>query len=81
MKLAITPMVLLYNRLIGGGDNATQKRFRDIHFKPYAEQEFVEIAVEILDREDGVDRDVATLIADAVFNRLKSTNIKVRKNS
>lgn len=23
---AITPMVLLYNRLIGGGDNATQKQ-------------------------------------------------------
>jgi len=51
-------------------------RFRDIHFKPYAEQEFVAIAVEILDREEGVDRDVALIIADAVFNRLKSTNIR-----
>jgi MoxR-like ATPase len=51
-------------------------RFRDIHFKPYTEQEFVEIAVEILDREEGVDRDVAMIIADAVFNRLKSTNIR-----
>jgi len=51
-------------------------RFRDIHFKPYTEQEFVEIAVEILDREEGVDRDVAMIIADGVFNRLKSTNIR-----
>jgi MoxR-like ATPase len=51
-------------------------RFRDIHFKPYTEQEFVKIAVEILDREEGVDRDVAMIIADAVFNRLKSTNIR-----
>ncbi len=50
-------------------------RFRDIHFSPYTEQEFVNIAVEILDREEGVDRDVAMIIADAVFNRLKSTNI------
>src|SRR6266516_1408418 len=51
-------------------------RFRDIHFKPYTEEEFVDIAVEILDREEGLDRDVAIVIADAVFNRLKSTNIR-----
>ena len=51
-------------------------RFKDIHLKPYTEQEFVNIAVEILDREEGIDRDVATMIADAVFNRLKSTNIR-----
>ena len=44
--------------------------------KPYTEQEFVNIAVEILDREEGIDRDVATMIADAVFNRLKSANIR-----
>jgi len=34
-------------------------RFGDIHFKPYTEGEFVNIAVEILDREERVDRDVA----------------------
>jgi Holliday junction DNA helicase RuvB len=51
-------------------------RFRDMHFKPYTEEEFVNIAVEILDREEGLDKDVATVIADAVFNRLKSTNIR-----
>ena len=50
-------------------------RFRDIHFKPYTEEEFVEIVVKILDRE-GVDRDIALLIADGVFNRLKSSNIR-----
>jgi len=51
-------------------------RFRDIHFKPYTEQEFVNIAVEILDREEGVDRDVAAIIADVAFNRLRTTNIR-----
>ena len=51
-------------------------RFRDIHFKPYTEEEFVEIVVNVLDREEGVDRDIAILIADGVFNRLKSSNIR-----
>jgi Holliday junction DNA helicase RuvB len=51
-------------------------RFRDIHFKPYTEEEFVEIVVNVLDREEGVDRGIALLIADAVYNRLKSTNIR-----
>src|SRR5829696_8205014 len=51
-------------------------RFRDIHFKPYTEEEFVEIVVNKLDREEGVDRDIAILIADGVFNRLKSSNIR-----
>ena len=51
-------------------------RFRDIHFKPYTEEEFVEIVVNILDREEGIDKDIALLIADGVFNRLKSSNIR-----
>ena len=51
-------------------------RFRDIHFKPYTKEEFVHIVVNILDREEGVDRDIAPLIADGVFNRLKSSNIR-----
>ena len=51
-------------------------RFKDIHFKPYTEEEFVEIVVNVLDREEGVGRDIALLIADGVFNRLKSSNIR-----
>jgi Holliday junction DNA helicase RuvB len=51
-------------------------RFRDIHFKPYTEEEFIEIVVNILDREEGIDGDIALLIADGVYNRLKSTNIR-----
>ena len=51
-------------------------RFRDIHFKPYTEEEFVEIAVNVLDREEGVDRNIALLISDGVYNSLKSTNIR-----
>jgi Cdc6-like AAA superfamily ATPase len=50
--------------------------FRDIHFKPYTEEEFVEIVVNVLDGEEGVDRDIALLIADGVYNTLKSTNVR-----
>ena len=51
-------------------------RFKDIHFKPYTEEEFVEIVVNVLDREEGIDRDIAIIIADGVLNRLKSSNIR-----
>jgi MoxR-like ATPase len=51
-------------------------RFRDIHFKPYTEEEFIQIVLNVLDREEGVDSDIALLIADGVYNRLKSTNIR-----
>jgi Holliday junction DNA helicase RuvB len=51
-------------------------RFRDIHFKPYTEEEFVEIVVNVLDREEGIDRDIALLVADRVYNQLKSSNIR-----
>ena len=46
-------------------------RFRDIHFKPYTEEEFVDIVVNVLDREEGVDRDIALRMADGVYNRLE----------
>jgi hypothetical protein len=42
----------------------------------YSDEEFVEIVVNVLDREEGVDRDIALLIADDVYNILKSTNIR-----
>jgi Holliday junction DNA helicase RuvB len=51
-------------------------RFRDIHFKPYTEEEFVQIVANVLDREEGVDKDIALLIADGVYDRLKSTNVR-----
>jgi MoxR-like ATPase len=51
-------------------------RFQAIHFKPYTEEEFVDIAVKILDKEEGIDSDVAAIIARQVFNRLKSANIR-----
>ena len=52
-------------------------RFRDIHFKLYTEEEFVEIVINVLGREEGVDRDIALLIfTDGVFNRLRSSNIR-----
>jgi len=36
----------------------------------------VEIVINILDREEGIDRDIALIIADGVYNRLKSSNIR-----
>ena len=32
--------------------------------------------VSVLDREEGIDRDICLLIADGVYNRLKSSNIR-----
>jgi hypothetical protein len=47
----------------------------DSDYEP-PEEEFVEIVLNVLDREEGVDRDIALLIADGVYNRLKSSNIR-----
>jgi hypothetical protein len=46
----------------------------EIYISNYIRKEFVEIVVNILDREEGVDRDIALIIADGVYNRLKSSN-------
>ena len=32
--------------------------------------------VNVLDKEESVDRDIALLIADGVYNRLKNSNIR-----
>ncbi|HEY7079291.1 MAG TPA: AAA family ATPase [Nitrososphaeraceae archaeon] len=50
-------------------------RFTVINVKPYTEDEFVDITIQLLEKE-GIDRDVAVIIADAVFNRLKTSNIR-----
>ena len=50
-------------------------RFTVINVKPYTEDEFADITVQVLEKE-GIDRDVAVIIADAVFNRLKTSNIR-----
>jgi hypothetical protein len=47
-----------------------------IFISNHTEEEFIEIVVNVLDREEGVDRDIALLIADGVYNRLKSSNIR-----
>jgi hypothetical protein len=41
------------------------------HYLQDTEEEFVKIVVDVLDREEGVDRDIALLTADGVYNRLK----------
>ena len=50
-------------------------RFTIINVKPYTQDEFIHISIQVLEKE-GIDRDVAVIIADAVFNRLKTRNIR-----
>src|SRR6185312_14648939 len=50
-------------------------RFVVLHFKPYSFGSFAEVCVHILARE-GVPSDVAGAIADAVWNRLKSKDVR-----
>jgi len=37
-------------------------RFTVIHLKPYTKEEFVEIAVNVLNRDEGIEKDVAKFI-------------------
>ena len=50
-------------------------RFMVLHFKPYSFGSFAEVCAHILGR-DGVTRDVSAAIADAVWNKLKSRDIR-----
>ncbi|MEM3160736.1 MAG: hypothetical protein QXJ74_08130 [Nitrososphaera sp.] len=50
-------------------------RFMVLHFKPYSFGSFSEVCTHILGR-DGVPAEVAGAIADAVWNRLKSRDIR-----
>lgn len=50
-------------------------RFMVLHFKPYSFGSFAEVCTHILGR-DGVPADVSEAIADAVWNRLKSRDIR-----
>lgn len=50
-------------------------RFMVLHFKPYSFGSFAEVCVHILGR-DGVPSDVSAAIADAVWNKLKSKDIR-----
>ncbi|MGC2427651.1 MAG: hypothetical protein WA421_11490 [Nitrososphaeraceae archaeon] len=47
-------------------------RFTVIHLKPYTREEFVEIAVNILNRDEGIDKDAAKFIAELVFDNMSS---------
>ena len=47
-------------------------RFTIIHLKPYTKEEFVEIAVNVLNRDEGIDKDVARFIAELVFDNMSS---------
>jgi Holliday junction DNA helicase RuvB len=50
-------------------------RFVVLHFKPYSFGSFTEVCTHILGRE-GVPSDVAAAVADAVWNKLKSKDVR-----
>jgi len=50
-------------------------RFTVIHLKPYTKEEFVEIAINVLNRDERIDKDLARFIAELVFDKL-SSNIR-----
>jgi Holliday junction DNA helicase RuvB len=50
-------------------------RFTVIRLKPYTINEFIDIAVKVLNRDENTDRDTATYIARLVFDKL-SGNIR-----
>jgi Holliday junction DNA helicase RuvB len=52
-------------------------RFCILHFHPYNEKEFRQITKKVLCYEEGIDdEDVAEAIAQAVWSKMKSTNIR-----
>lgn len=50
-------------------------RFTVINVKRSKEHEFVHISIQVLEKER-INRDVAVIIADAVFNRHRCRNIR-----
>ncbi len=52
-------------------------RFTVIHLKSYTEEEFVEIAVNVFNRDEGTGNDVAKFIAKLVFDKLSSNTENV----
>jgi len=50
-------------------------RFTVIHLKLYTKDEFVEIAVNVLNRDERIEKDVSRFIAELVFDKL-SKNIR-----
>jgi hypothetical protein len=51
-------------------------RFSVLQFQPYTFEEFKEITKQILYHEEAIDSDIAYFIAYAVWNMMKSGNIR-----
>ena len=51
-------------------------RFSTLHLQPYTFEEFREITQRVLYHEEGLDMNIAGFIADSVWNKMKSTNIR-----
>jgi DNA replicative helicase MCM subunit Mcm2 (Cdc46/Mcm family) len=47
-------------------------RFTVIHLKPYTKEEFVEIAINILNRDESIEKEMARFIAELVFDNMSS---------
>jgi holliday junction DNA helicase RuvB len=53
-----------------------QSRFFIVKLEPYTYEQFYQIAVQLLTQQHKVKEDIAQATADAVWNKMKSTNIR-----
>jgi len=51
-------------------------RFLILRFREYSRDEFVDVAINVLGRREGVDRDLAAYIAEKVWDELESRDIR-----
>ena len=71
-------MTQLKTWVFAGANNADKllspllARFTIIHLKPSTKEEFVEITVNVLNRDEGIEKNVAKCIAELVFDKLSS---------
>jgi holliday junction DNA helicase RuvB len=82
-KYKRTREIQLNTSVFATANNSTKKllsplltRFCVLHLQPYTQDEFTKITKRLLCREEGLDEDIASSVAYAVWNKMKSTNIR-----
>ena len=53
-----------------------RSRFMELHLKEYSYEEFIEIVCRLFEKKFHMNTDLASMIGDAVWNKMKSTDIR-----
>ncbi len=53
-----------------------RSRFMELHLKEYSYGEFIEIVCHLFEKKFHMNTDLASMIGDAVWNKMKSTDIR-----